>query len=39
VSAGDYTIQTPGQDTKPQQIHVTASKLTEVAFFIDTGIR
>jgi Carboxypeptidase regulatory-like domain len=39
LQAGDYAIQALGQGTKPQQAHVSATKLTEVAFFIDTGIR
>jgi hypothetical protein len=38
LAAGDYTIRPVG-DTQPQSIHVNASKLTEVAFLIDTGIR
>jgi hypothetical protein len=38
LDAGDYTVRPLGR-TDPQQIHVTASKLTEVAFLIDTGIR
>jgi hypothetical protein len=39
VNAGDYRIRALGHDTETQQIHVTASRLTEVAFLIDTGIR
>lgn len=39
VTPGDYTVIALGRATKPQQIHVSASKLAEVAFFIDTGIR
>ena len=39
LDAGDYTVRVPGQDTNPQTVHVTATKLTEVAFLIDTGIR
>jgi hypothetical protein len=39
LHAGDYTISALGRGTEPQDVHVTASKLTEVAFLIDTGIR
>jgi Carboxypeptidase regulatory-like domain len=39
LGAGDYTVRALDRDTQPQQVHVTASKLTEVAFYIDTGIR
>jgi len=39
VAPGDYTVRALGGATRPQQIHVSASKLTEVAFLIDTGIR
>jgi len=39
LAAGDYTIQALGRGTKPREIQVSAAKLTEVAFFIDTGIR
>lgn len=39
LEAGDYTIQALGRGTEPVDVHVSASKLTEVAFFIDTGIR
>jgi len=39
LEAGDYTVRVPGRNTKPQEIHVSASKLTEVEFLIDTGIR
>jgi hypothetical protein len=39
LEAGDYTISALGRGTEPQDVHVTASTLTEVAFLIDTGIR
>ena len=39
LEAGDYTVQALGRGTQPQEIQVSAAKLSEVAFFIDTGIR
>jgi len=39
LSAGDYTIRALGRGAAPRGVQVKASKLAEVAFFIDTGIR
>ena len=39
LAAGAYTIQALGRGTEPRDIQVSAGKLSEVAFFIDTGIR
>lgn len=38
LAAGDYMVRTLG-NTKAQSVHVSPSKLTEVALYIDTGIR
>jgi hypothetical protein len=39
LAAGDYMIQALGRGTEPKDVHVSEAKLSEVAFFIDTGIR
>jgi carboxypeptidase family protein len=38
LAPGDYMVRTLG-DAKGQAVHVSASKLTEVALYVDTGIR
>lgn len=38
LAAGDYMVRTLGS-AKAQSVHVSPSRLTEVALYIDTGIR
>ena len=39
LKAGDYTIRALGRGAEPKKVHVGASGLVELAFFIDSGIR
>ncbi len=39
LAAGDYTIEALGRGTDPETVSVSATKLIDVAFLIDTGIR
>ena len=39
LAVGDYTIKALGRGTEPRAVNVSASKLVEVGFLIDTGIR
>lgn len=39
LAAGDYTIEALGRGAEPKTVRVTSSKLVDVAFYIDTGIR
>ena len=39
LAAGYYTIRALGRGAKPKQVHVKTSKLVQLAFMIDTGIR